>query len=524
VRLAGFALAFALILLLKWGTLTEPPYWDAAMGVFPPAITLSATGFDILGLLASPRFIDGGPNVHSTSPVTLVTAAVYMALGGGSRTLVVLHLLHFAVAAWALVLLHRLARPSFGSYGAALLCLAVLLHPTFSAQVSYLYLEMALFLCAVAAIHAWSEGRFWPAAIWGAMAWATKQTGGIVPAALAVATLLERRPARDKAKRMAVIAGLPALWTAAVAILTRIAVPESGGGVVPSLDVIPGRFGEYMRPFLPNVPDLLLYIAVFGVVAVTSARPILRALREEPTARSAREPERRERLVLGYAGLVIAFFLLFFNVALPLLFDFAIGLPRYYVVILPFLLLWMGYGVKRLAGRRLPRAPALTFGALAAVFAINTNGILYPSDVMPEGLGNDPPLAERSNAYRRLIALQLEGMQALEELPSGVPVYYGLLEHYLFRYPGMGYARGPLGDGHNFGVESLAPIARADPFPPCVYALYGYPWVGGDRVHGLIRLPTARPELTAEVVREFEDGPYEMRLVRIRQRGADCPA
>lgn len=524
MRLAGFPLAFALILLVKWDTLAEPPYWDSAMGVFPPAITLAATEFDILGLLSSPRFVDGGPNIYSTSPVTWATAVVYAVLGGGSSTLVVLHLLHFAVAAWALVLLHRLARPTFSREGAALLCFAVLLHPTFSAQVGYLYLEVPLFLCAVAAVLAWLEGRFWSAVLWGTLAWATKQAGLIVPAALALATLLEHRSVRDKARRIAAIGGLPALWTAAITVLTRIATARSDTEVVPSLDVIPGRFGEYMRPFLPNVPDLLAYLVVFLVVAAATAPAIIRALRGQPTAPAARTPEQRELLIVGYTGLVILCFLALFNVALPVLFDFAIGLPRYYVVILPFLLLWVGYGIRRLAGRRLPRAPAVAFATLALLFALNTNGALYPSDLMPEGLGNDPPLTERSNAYRRLLALQIEGMRALQALPPGVPIYYGHLEHYLFAYPGMGYARGPLAGGHNFGVESLAPIARAEPFPPCVYAFYSNPWVGGDKVHGLIRLPTARPELVADVVREFRDGPYEMRLVRIRRRDADCPA
>jgi len=520
-----FPLAFALIVLLKWDSLDEPPFWDTAMGLFPAAITLSASGFDLPRLLAMPGYQEGGPNSYAMSPVTVATAIVLMLAGGVTRALVVLHVLHLLVAALAVVTLFKVARPTLGDVTAGLFCLSVLLHPTFSAQMGSLYMEVVLFLCAVAAIHAWTRRRFWPAVIWGTLAWATKPTGAIVPAALAVATLVERRAARDKMRRVAVLLGLPALWTAGVVVANRIALAGSGDyQLVPSLDTTFGGLVQYLGRFLLNVPDLLLYLVIFAVGFVANAGPIYRALREEPMDPLNRKPEQSDLLVMGLAGLIIAFFVLLFLAALPALAGFTIVLPRYYVVVLPFLLLWLGYSMKRLLGRRARGAPAVLFALLAIVFAVNTNGVLYPSDVDTEGPGNDPPLTERSNAYKRLLALQLEAMEALQELPFGVPVYYGHFEHYLFRYPSLGYARGPLSDGHNFGVESLAPLASAEPFPPCVYAFYSYPWLGGDKVRGLIRLPEARPELAAEIVREFRDGRYEMRLVRIRRRDADCPA
>ena len=104
-RWARFSLVFLLILLLKWDTLLQPPVWDTAMGLFPPALTLADNGFDLLELLAMPGYEDGGPNVASTSLVTLGTAAVLWATGGGTGAFLILHLLHFAVAAVALLTL-----------------------------------------------------------------------------------------------------------------------------------------------------------------------------------------------------------------------------------------------------------------------------------------------------------------------------------------------------------------------------------------------------------------------------------
>ena len=104
---ARFSLVFLLILVLKWDTLLQPPVWDTAMGLFPPALT-----FELLGM---PGYQEGGPNAHSTSLVTLATAVVLWISGGGTRSFLILHLLHFAGAALALLTLFRLARPMFGS-------------------------------------------------------------------------------------------------------------------------------------------------------------------------------------------------------------------------------------------------------------------------------------------------------------------------------------------------------------------------------------------------------------------------
>ncbi len=137
---AQLFVTFLLILVLKWDTLTRPPVWDTAMGLFPAAITLADNGFDVVELLGMPDYFEGGPNTHSTSPVTLVTAVVLKMSGGGERAFVILHLLHFVMAALALVLLFRLARPVFGDLGTFFFCLRVLLHPTLNTQVGFLYM------------------------------------------------------------------------------------------------------------------------------------------------------------------------------------------------------------------------------------------------------------------------------------------------------------------------------------------------------------------------------------------------
>jgi hypothetical protein len=277
---------------------------------------------------------------------------------------------------------------------------------------------------------------------------------------------------------------------------------------------------HYARRFLFNVPDLALYLAVFLALAGLRSREVVGALREEPADPPRSDPE---RLVLGLTGILIALFLLVVYAALPAIARYAILLPRYFVLVLPFLLLWFGYGVRELLPRR-PQASTVAFAALAALFAVNQNGVLYPRDVDTEGPGNDPALTERSNAYRRLQALQLEAVRFLEELPRDTWVYYGQYEHFLFNYPEMGWVRGPLAHGHNLFLERVPDLERADAYPPCVLALYSYPWAGGDKVRVLLERARASELLSTEVLRVFRDPPYEITLHRIRRGTEECPS
>jgi hypothetical protein len=119
--------------------------------------------------------------------------------------------------------------------------------------------------------------------------------------------------------------------------------------------------------------------------------------------------------------------------------------------------------------------------------------------------------------------LEFQAIQALQELPEGAPVYYRHYEHYLFNYAGLGFADAPLSNGHNFSVESLAELIRGEAMPPCIYALYNYPWLGGEKIRGLIGFAEVDEELSSEIVEEFQDGRYTLILVRIQKEGTVCP-
>ena len=85
------------------------------MGIFPPAIYLYETNFDIRSLLQQGNWWEGGPNVHSLSLLTWIIAAVMTLTDSPQTTIAIVHLLTFGVFAWTLLLFQRLLR----SYGLA---------------------------------------------------------------------------------------------------------------------------------------------------------------------------------------------------------------------------------------------------------------------------------------------------------------------------------------------------------------------------------------------------------------------
>lgn len=518
-----FLTALAVILVVKWPTLYDPPVWDTAMGLFPAALTLSANNFDLLELLAMPTYVDGGPNVHSTSLVTLITAAVLSLTGGGPQSFLVIRLLHFAAAAYTLVALAAFVKPVFGRGTAPLLCLAVLLFPLVSVQVGYMYFEIPLLLSAVCALRAWTERRIWAAILWATAAVSIKEAGIIVPATLAVAVLLEDQALRLKAKRLAMIMTPPLVLIVGIMFLQRVAPTNSTnplasisrGHAFLSMVYAMSRWGL-------RVPDLWMLFLLFLAGLPLFGRGVLQTLRRPPAVRVEQDPDERGNLVLGYSGVLVVVFILLFTVALPVLFRFPFVLPRYSVVVAPFLLLWSGYIVKSTMSARFPSAVAVCLGLLCGWFGANSNGALYPLDINTGGPGNDHALTERSNAYRRQLAVELQAIRAVKALPDGVLVLYGHYEHYLLNYPGLGFADGPLSNGHNLYIESLDEITKSAPMPPCVYALYSYPWLGGGRILDLIKMADTDADLTQETIQEFRDGPYTMSLIRFQQTGAVC--
>lgn len=480
---------FALILLLKWTTLTHPPVWDGSMSVFPAAITLADHGFDLGYLLDQPGYADGGPNVHGFSLVTWMTAIVIGAIGDGPALFPTLHLLHFAIAAVAMTAVHRFAETMLSPLLAAASTLAALTFPLVLTQSGYLYLESPLLAATALAMLMWTRRRVGWVILWVSIATLVKGSGIIVAAALAAATVFGSSPARSRFRSGFLILFVPT----ALLALTVASAPSLGSS---SFELHALR----MTQLLIRVPDLVVLVLAYllatliGVIGRRRANGSERHL--ETRAVRPGQP--------AIAFMIVAFFL--FYLALPLTGNALIVVPRYYVQIVPFVLI----GLVVLANRRL--SPAMVLIALLAFIgwsAINRNGDFYPDNNI-----NNFPLIERSGAYVDLAQLQLTEIRALEELPANVPVFYDQPTAIKLSYPLLGYADGPLANGRNIAREPTLRSGNLEDFPEDFYLLYEYPWLGGDILRTVWRQAEDDPGYEVQI-QQLEVAQFRSRLIHV---------
>ncbi|MCU0597375.1 MAG: hypothetical protein MUC98_18190 [Desulfobacterota bacterium] len=283
-RYARVILAFCIVLSLNVSTLTEPPVWDAAASIFPAAITLSNTHFNFLKLLQEPGYADGGPNVHGLNVVTLITAVVFTVTGGGTAALVSLHVIHFFMAALALVSFFNLISTSLGRTNSFLLCLAVLIHPVVLTQTRSMYLEIPLLLFTINAIGTWFRQEYAKALVFVLLASLTKETGFIVGGCIAFYTLFESGTLRQRVLRSVSVL-LPVLLLVGIyfLVITPKAMPAflegNSLGALDSFLDIPSVIFRCVESasdrFLIMVPDILVAVVLVFVLGILRMKDVL---------------------------------------------------------------------------------------------------------------------------------------------------------------------------------------------------------------------------------------------------------
>lgn len=474
-----FLVWFALILILKWSTLTQPPVWDGSMSVFPAAITLADHNFDLRYLLDQPGYVDGGPNVHSDSLVTWVTALLIGLFGSSSALFPILHVCHFAVAAAAIAALYRFALPLLDTTLSAVATLAVLVFPLVLTQAGYMYLEMPMLAATTFALLAWTRGRRPQTIVWSVAAVLIKGSGIIVPLAISGMAFFDPRPTHRDRRFGALALAVPAAVLGVLILMTPSITSDESGYL--------GAHIKVMFEYLVRIPDLLVMLVVYlaATLLLSPWRP--RHGREEPATSLASEQQTR---ILSVAFLVAAF--LAFYMLYPVLRVAGAVLPRYYVQVFPFILFGLLAAIRRLVDDKVILVLLLS---LIVWSGVNRNGELYPDNDI-----NNFALIERSGAYTGLLDLQRAGIRAIEKLPVGAEVFYDQPAHYKLSYPLMGYAANPLPGGHSILHEEPYKNGRLEDFPGDFYMLYEYPWLGGEIIWEVRSQAEEDPNHRVEVI------------------------
>lgn len=508
-----FVFWFALILLVKWPALFEPPIWDAAFGLFPAAGELADSGFNLVRLLQLPTYHQGGPNCHAESVVTWLTALVLGALGKGPESFVILHLLHFATAAVTLAVLQQFIAENLGRIEAWAISAATFACPLFSVQTGAMYFEIPLAACAVGALTAYAKGRIGSALIWSCLAVLVKQVGVIVPAVLIVAVILRRE---SWWKRIAMIAGL-AVPAGLVAGLPLIGTPILKAAASP---IVHDNWWSFMTlnhmPYLKAIPDIATAFGVLIIVSIFFAPGIWRSLREA-CPQSTSTPQRnanpadtgaRAALFFSLACLqMLAFAGFFFVVPFFGRLDFYC-LPRYFVFLLPMLAFGLAYAMSVTTSRRVAVAGMIV---TSIWFVLNRDGTWYPP-----AQRNNGAMAERSESCRWLAAIQQDATRSIARVPAENLVLYGLPEHYFLHHPWMGYAEKPHPGGRCVTLTLERPQSlKLDDLPDRFYVMVDAVILGGRELRAIVREAKADPTRHVRVIGNYVREPYQVSLYEI---------
>jgi hypothetical protein len=484
---------FAVILALKASALFEPPVWDSAMGVFPPAIYLYETGFDIRGLLAEPNWWFGGPNVHSLSIFSWFLALVLSITDSAPATFAIVRITTFGLVAGSLVLFTRVLRAD-GFRAPTILAASafVLGMPLVLVQVGYLYTETWVMAFGVAAWASWRLGKPGLATALCVLALFVKLTAIAIVLCLAAALIVSRRPKRSR--RMALLAGL------ILAIVVNRFLPGWLGARV----VDHPRWGD--AGFLANalverlaaIPDVTLLVS--AALLGTIVRMAILAVRGPGRIGWLGIDRRR-----GAHMICLAMPLAFAAGIVHSIFSESIFLPRYVVPIIPFAVASV-LDHARVLGRERLALLGLCIGCV--VNLANQSGALY----RPEHQSFS--IVERSHAYRDFHRLQIDLIESLQRVREDMPVFVSKEIHYMLSSPLMGYAGGPL--------PQIRPIflpphrgSPLDAFPPEFMLVYSNSGHGGEEVLRLTRAAERDPSREVRF-RRFDRNGFSGALVWVR--------
>jgi len=462
--------------------INQPPVWDGAMSVYPAAIELAETNFDFPRLLAMPTYAEGGPNTHVTSPWTILVAGLIPLTGSLSNALPILHLISFALAALTIAATYRLIAHSTPGLVAVLGALSALIFPPMLVQTADIYLDLPMACLGIWSLVFLLDRKFVLASGFTTLAVWIKPLAVVFTAVIALFVLLiDLR--RGRVLR-ALILSTPALAAAAL-----ISVLQGSDAEPPSL------LARYVisiggsAQLLQAMPDV---IAILVVTTLLIAISLKDGVRHEPFT------------IMSLLLISVTAFLLVSPLA-----GFSLGLlPRYYIAFIPVVIAGM---LTFLATKS--RTLALAgVTALLLIFGVNMYGLIYPfKDHATHAL------AERSFAYRDLLALQLEDVEILADLSQSMPVYYDYFGFYRYEYPELGYSDGPIDSGVSvFHNADLADASLAD-FPPHFAFEFEYPVLGGEV---LLRIWDEAKAAGADVTEiALSRGSYTVYVVEIDQTG-----
>lgn len=436
-RIIGVAaITFAIILVARWEIVDSPPWWDAALSLFPEAIFLADHDFDIVRLrdhepqCLGPR---GGSRTYVTSVMPTLLAMLMRTLPSPRAVIIVFHLFTFGCAvaiAWTAA---RLAPARIPTWARALFAATVLTSPILCAQVDMLGMEIPMTACALASAYCFAKRRHGLAAVGGVAAFLVKNSGLVVTlGSLATAMIGMAVQRRSGGWRR---------W------LTPLFLQAAALGLELSILWWSQTVGFLTRGRNPLWWSLLWCPELVALFVVAWIAAMMLAWRGRDAVASELEEDPTPTLSLMIATATVA------SLAMTPY------LPRYITIAVPFLYLAATPAILPRAAPRIGAATAL--GGLLCWNLANWNGGLLPNQWKWMGKsGQDIPVGEgahleRSHEYLPVHRATIDLVRAVESKSAGRPIVAGHPFDLALALPQLGYVDHGV-DG--FSVNGLSAV------------------------------------------------------------------
>lgn len=465
------------------------------MGSFPPAIYLSENDFDIFSLLQQQNWHLGGPNVHSLSLMSWLTAGVMHVTDNSTDTFIVLHLLTFAVSAIGCgLLIQILLKFEFSRLVSWLAGVAMISIPLVLVQTGYMYTEIPVMTLTVGVVAAWNAGRSNLAIVLALIALAVKLTAIAMVICLsfilmAASYSFKRKLNMQSVLQLVVLMALTMLIFKLPVILGRPNLYHPGWG---SAELLLQQLSARMQ----MVPD----VAWLMVVSIGCAFVLV----------SLKIFKHGASLIVSNArnqGMLICLLLptVFCSLVVISAYRQSLMLPRYLVPAIPFAVIGIMLFIKNFRMHHI-LPPFLVLGI--AYNASNTNGKYYPRNT------DSFSVVERSHAYLDLNQSKMDAISQFKTIPSHLPVFVTKEIYYMLSNPKMGY----INEKQNNVKPIFAPPyteQRLEHYPAHFYLIKASTIHGGLEIDRLLKHAdfkgTYEIKETKHAVAEFQSSVYELR-------------
>jgi hypothetical protein len=428
-----------------------------------------------------------------------------------------MHLLTFAFVALGMSAFYSFTRRFLPMFTTGILCLLVTVFPPFFVQTGDIYLEAPLFAGIALTLNALISGKVRQSMLWSAAAFFTKQNGAIAGLVVGAASLFDKEKSKKERifgffLRMSVVGVL-----AVIIVWLHSLSPVSQQNMIPRLfdgdrltRLTLQLYSDGYQRYLANTPDLLL---VFVSSLVSSLVIVFVAAFHKGQDSVVPVP-------VVYSAILILTYSLFMFVLLPVLWNYAQILIRYYMVVFPFCLVVLTYAVRRKVSLRVLHG--LMFLAVALCVA-NRNGRLYPSFITTHG--NDFSIAERSLEYRGLLEVQRRNIEKIQELAEKRQVLVGFFEQRYLRYPGNGYVTqltpnaidiGKYIKDHGGEKFNIGAISE------CIYLNMLYPWDETKFSQRIVNTAAETPGFEVKEEWQYESGVFRAQIFSLAPPGKSC--